>query len=348
MTWDSLLYKGLTLPTVSLASCNLLYFKDNCLQSLIKDYISYGSCAADYKNPPFNGTSECIYNYNGLYNSQSSIEVGTCSTQTEELLKSRECGFALAKQPDLIFITLELMLYCMCNTQLVEDLMSGTSINSKFRNTTNTQSVEDLMSEIRIPNINSKYRNTNRHGRNLNETRIFPIEFVTQFEDATIVTNINANNTRHRYPWICSLRSKTIRPKHYCAVTLFSRPPGPTVLVGPAHCTDLCKSSRGEVDNCCCGGPNNCSDNISKCGSNPKVVAMTGQDAEILCGEWETGDAPQTSSGEKYNIFLSINEIKKHPNYTVNINSSAYIQNDIAVFKVDSGPLNEVRYHVYL
>ena len=57
---------------------------------------------------------------------------------------------------------------------------------------------------------------------------------------------------------------------------LFSRPPAPTVLVGPAHCTFLCKSSRDEVDNCCCGGANDCSDDIPRCGNLPKVVEMTG------------------------------------------------------------------------
>ena len=84
------------------------------------------------------------------------------------------------------------------------------------------------------------------------------------------------DQTRHRYPWICSLRSREVSPQHYCAVTLFSRPPAPTVLVGPAHCTFLCKSSRDEVDNCCCGGANDCSDDIPRCGNLPKVVEMTG------------------------------------------------------------------------
>ena len=68
---------------------------------------------------------------------------------------------------------------------------------------------------------------------------------------------------------------------------------------------------------------------------------MTGHDAEIICGEWETGDAPSASSGERYNIVLSIDEIVKHPGYTVNVNSSSFWQNDIAVFKVDEGPLSE-------
>ena len=123
--------------------------------------------------------------------------------------------------------------------------------------------------------------------------------------------------------------------KHQCALTLLSRPPAPVVLVGPAHCTYLCKSTLGEVENCCCGGPNDCSENIQRCGSSSKVVEMTGQDAEIICGEWETGNIAYHLSEEKYNLNLNIKDIIRHPEYTVNINSSAYLENDIAVFKVN-------------
>ena len=90
------------------------------------------------------------------------------------------------------------------------------------------------------------------------------------------------------------------------------------------------------MNNCCCGGPNDCSDNIERCGTQPKVVEMTGSDAEILCGEWDTSDTPLNESGERYNIVLNIREIIKHPNYKVNVDTSAYLLNDIAVFKVDT------------
>ena len=129
-------------------------------------------------------------------------------------------------------------------------------------------------------------------------------------------------------------------------MTLLSRPPGPTVLVGPAHCTYLCKSSKGEVDNCCCGGPNDCSENILRCGDSPAVIEMSGYDAEILCGEWELGDAPSISSEEEYNIILNIKEIIRHPDYTVNIKTSAYLQNDIAVFKINESPILPVSIHI--
>ena len=69
---------------------------------------------------------------------------------------------------------------------------------------------------------------------------------------------------------------------------------------------------------------------------------MTGQDAEIICGEWETGTIREGVSGEKYNIILDIKEIVRHPDYTINIESSAFLQNDIAVFKVNDNILNKV------
>ena len=96
------------------------------------------------------------------------------------------------------------------------------------------------------------------------------------------------------------------------------------------------------LNNCCCGGPNDCSDINERCGTNPRVVKLTGSDADILCGEWETGDTPPTASGEKYNIVLNIKEIIRHPDFTVNLNGSIYIQNDIAVFKVDDTILSKV------
>ena len=70
---------------------------------------------------------------------------------------------------------------------------------------------------------------------------------------------------------------------------------------------------------------------------------MSGKDAEILCGEWETGNTPANSSGEFYNIKISIEEIVRHPDYKVNEESAAYLQNDIAVFKVDNSILSKVR-----
>merc|ERR1711971_222343 len=77
----------------------------------------------------------------------------------------------------------------------------------------------------------------------------------------------------------------------------------------------------------------------NRCGDDSQVVQMTGTDAEIVCGEWQTGDTAPTLSGERYNIVLEIYKIVRHPNYRVNIESSAYLQNDIAIFKVNDNLL---------
>ena len=70
---------------------------------------------------------------------------------------------------------------------------------------------------------------------------------------------------------------------------------------------------------------------------------MTGSDAEIVCGEWQTGDYPQSESGELYNIHLDIKQIVRHPQYNVTLRTSSFLQYDIAVFKVDETQLSPVR-----
>ena len=69
---------------------------------------------------------------------------------------------------------------------------------------------------------------------------------------------------------------------------------------------------------------------------------MTGSDAEIVCGEWQTGDYPQSESGELYNIHLDIKQIVRHPQYNVRLRTSSFLQYDVAVFKVDETLLQEV------
>ena len=71
---------------------------------------------------------------------------------------------------------------------------------------------------------------------------------------------------------------------------------------------------------------------------------MTGDDADILCGEWDSnGNISASASGERYNIALTIKEIVRHPDYVVNSDKTeqSYLENDIAVFKVDESPLSQ-------
>ena len=68
-------------------------------------------------------------------------------------------------------------------------------------------------------------------------------------------------HTLHRYPWVCSLRTKGKPVDHLCAVNLLSIPPKPTVVIGSSHCTYVCKHSfNKQVEVCCCSEGNiNCS-----------------------------------------------------------------------------------------
>ena len=70
---------------------------------------------------------------------------------------------------------------------------------------------------------------------------------------------------------------------------------------------------------------------------------MTGEDAVVLCGEWEIGEFSQEESGEDYNIILPIREIVRHPDYQIvrGDRNSQYVENDIAIVRVDDNILKD-------
>ena len=84
---------------------------------------------------------------------------------------------------------------------------------------------------------------------------------------------------------------------------------------------------------------------MHRCGTNPRIWEMTGADADILCGEWDSnGSNAAASSGEKYNLALTIREIVRHPDYANNLASEqSYLKNDIVIFKVDENKLSKVQ-----
>ena len=101
-------------------------------------------------------------------------------------------------------------------------------------------------------------------------------------------TELNYENTRHRYPWICSLRTRGTSSEHLCAVNLLAVPPNPTVIVGSAHCTYMCKDldkNGVTLPPCCCvtKGQESCQNDTVKCGIgrwDPGVVQT------LLCSRW--------------------------------------------------------------
>ena len=183
------------------------------------------------------------------------------------------------------------------------------------------------------------FKKQKRRRRSLNrkQSRLAPLSNA----DEETYTQLNFNNTRHRYPWICSLRTKGVTAEHICAVTLLSLPPAPTIIIGPAHCTYLCKDggpSGARLESCCCTPqPNGCSEDTIRCGENPGAVEMDPAEMLILCGEWETGPTPIRFSGEKYNVDLQIKEIVRHPDFRPQEGVDG--GSDIAVFKI-SGEAN--------
>merc|ERR1712223_1138561 len=266
------------------------------------DYYDYGSASRqDYD-----------------YGAPMIITEGTCSADTEEALQTDECMALLAKQPNIIKNTLELLIQYSCKADVYNKLPISQGLRKG---------------------------ETKRRNRNKPNKRLAPISKVNL--TAGIQTELNFNNTRHRYPWICSLRTRGMNPEHLCAVNLLAVPPNPTVIVGSAHCTYLCKDTDANgrrLDPCCCvtaeEGQESCSDDQAKCGNDPRGVEMDGRDVEILCGEWQTGVYSQSTSGEEYNVVLPIEEIIRSPNFDAKTLGPGG-GSDIAVFKVNDDQLQD-------
>ena len=249
------------------------------------------------EDPPFMGAPSAI------------IVEGICSDDTEEALTTEQCVFDTFEKSPVIYNTIWRLIRNTCR-QTVFDFW-----------TNNTKPPSYLVKK----NPTSK---------------LTPLFGIAELDDGQIVrTKPEFENTKHRYPWICSLRSKDINKTHQCGVTLLRRPPGPTVLVTAAHCTFLCKSNKTEtVANCCCDnvGDKTCSNN-EECGENNEVLEMTGEDVEVVCGEWETGAETLEESGEEYNIVFNVVNITRHPDFNISrgANMTQYVINDIATIHLD-------------
>ena len=224
--------------------------QENCITLFLQDYKDAGGICSENTllNPdafPISTTVMCElgdydYNYyqydNGdEYNFEDFIPnvcldiglnrtKGICSEETEVELMKDSCYFDAISKPYL-FGTFSSMIYNSCS-QSVTDVWCGRGLSS------------------------NRYRGKKKEA----DEKINPIAFVGQLNQTgeLIKTDLQFENTKHRYPWICSLRSRSYEKTHYCAVTLLRRPPGPTVMVTTAHCTFLCKSGDNVVDNCCC------------------------------------------------------------------------------------------------
>ena len=148
------------------------------------------------------------------------------------------------------------------------------------------------------------------------------------------LVELNEPFPQHRYPWLCSLRRIGQQSSHQCGAVLLSTPPGPTVIVTSAHCVNICKSEDGrQVPNCCCPnvGPGLCN-STEDCGTNARSVVMTGAEAEVKCGEWDTASDLE----EDYNVTLPIVKISVHPDFNISRGeqNSQFVVADIATIHV--------------
>ena len=201
----------------------------SCFASLIDDVTSKGTCD-DGINPAaqYNATVN-FWGWNDLGNNcildASKIIQGTCSPTTERDLQNIGCMKFFMEQPNIIKNTLQLLIQHSCSDDLYNSL----------------------------PFSGPRLRGQRKKNRKVHKSRLAPITQVNLASNTK--TELNFENTRHRYPWICSLRRRGLNSEHLCAVNLLAVPPNPTVIVGSAHCTYMCKDQdeNGVVlPPCCC------------------------------------------------------------------------------------------------
>ena len=284
--------------------------ENTCVTSLLNDITSKGVCNITYMGLDLGP---------GIYPVSEECEFvdpdepfittkGTCSDITEKLLMTEQCLKIIYEKPRFIWNTIQTLIYTSCRFEVA-------AIYANFND------------ENFLVSRSNKMYNIKEKIRNVDTFRLSPVHYIAE----DFKTELQYNHTRHRYPWVCSLRSTGPRPAHRCAVNLLSIPPKPTVVVGAAHCTYLCKDGAREVPPCCCSDRSDgCKESNSECGDNPEVVDMTGDDSFILCGEFDTSMASSDTTGEEYNIILPILEIVRHPQFDA-LNGG----NDLVVFKVD-------------
>ena len=245
--------------------------------------------------------------YTEIVNTPVKATKGTCSAKTLDLLNTISCQKAIAEQPTAIRNTIVSLLQAACDWDTAVEVIKSFLV------------FEDQYFSQRIA----------------------PVAHVDVIKGTK--TELNFTNTRHRYPWICSLRKKGIGAEHLCAVTILSVPPKPSIIVGAAHCTYLCKDGGPNgafLESCCCTpGKLGCSEDIVRCGTNPGAAEMDPDEVIILCGEWQTGPSPRRFTGEEYNVPLRVKEIIKHPGFNPAVGVDA--GNDLAVFKIDEEGLKE-------
>ena len=282
-----------------------------CIQSLIEDYKKAGGVCpgSSYYEYPDSDTQTCVFD--GVDAVSTIIQQGLCSEATESLLREEECITYVFNNKLEVWRTIDNLVLSMCSRD-TWDAFAPSSINKRR-----------ILGPL----------------RQRDNDRLTPIHSVVNNSFGEYASGTSdLKNTRNRYSWICSLRRRQDN-QHLCGVTLLSMPPSKTIMISSAHCVTVCRNEAQNriVPNCCCKniGGQDCTDD-SACGEDAAIVNLTGEDAEIICGEWETGNKTASESGEEYNIILPIKNITRHPDYAISRGdgNSQFVANDLAVFFV--------------
>ena len=84
------------------------------------------------------------------------INEGVCSSETETLLRTKDCGFLIREQRTIIFDTIEQLLRRMCKLGIVDNLFSSFSTVASTR-----------------------------------QSRLVPLEFVIEYPNETLSTKLD-------------------------------------------------------------------------------------------------------------------------------------------------------------
>ena len=189
---------------------------DHCISKLIRDYLRAGGTCVQTNLYPLAPASKCRV---------PGGELGCSPDTVESVLDQESCNNYLPE-----FLTAQ---WVIGTLDALNRTLCGLDITTQ--------------------NKLKKIRRHKRRKKPVEGVRLNPLFDVIEAPSGEISrTMLMFNHTRHRYSWICSLRRKDHAKTHLCAVTLLRRPPGPTVMVTPAHCVKLCKAGDQVLDNCCC------------------------------------------------------------------------------------------------
>ena len=173
---------------------------------------------------------------------------GTISKKTEQMLYTPKCQKEINELPKIIRQTIMDIIETTCSSDVykAQDCYPRTDCTKSrsLRSRSSSSQSGSLLGNTRRKktkrkrkenkkNKSKKQKTTKDHDDRIGRGfRITPIEAIEEFGEVeqVISPGLDFTNTRNRYSWICSLRTRGTSPDHLCAVTVLSVPPQPTVI----------------------------------------------------------------------------------------------------------------------